>query len=154
MHPQRNVLNVDRPHRSRGQSVAEFAVILPVMLALFGAAVDFSRLYNSWINLEAATRDAAEYAATKTTTQNSALTESRRIICTAFGKVSTCTDPTVTVTFSLSTTAAGASARNPIATVGVTVSTTFRTLYPYPYFTNGGALTLGSSRTYAIVQGK
>jgi Flp pilus assembly protein TadG len=134
--------------------VAEFAVILPLLLGMFGAAVDFARMYNSWINLEAATRDAAEYAATKTTTQNSALTESRRIVCEAFGEVSTCTDPSVTVTFSSSTTAAGASAKNPIATVSVTVSTTFHTLYPYPFVTNGGALTFGSSRTYAIIQGK
>ena len=36
----------------------------------------------------------------------------------------------------------------------VTVSTTFHTLYPYPFVTNGGAVTFGSSRTYAIVQGK
>ena len=129
-------------------------MILPLMLGLFGAAVDFARMYNSWINLESATRDAAEYAATKTTTQNSALTESRRIVCAAFGQASTCTDPSVTVTFSSSTTAAGASAKNPIATVSVTVSTTFHTLYPYPFVTNGGALTFGSSRTYAIVQGK
>lgn len=128
-------------------------MILPVMLTLFGAAIDFSRLYNSWINLEAATRDAAEYAATKTTTQNSALTESRRIVCGAFGLVSTCTDPAVTVTYSSSTTAAGASSKNPIATVSVAVSTTFRALFPYP-FTNNGVLTLGSTRTYAITQGK
>src|SRR5207247_10103903 len=125
-------------------SIAEFAVILPLMLGLFGAAVDFARMYNSWINLEAATRDAAEYAATKTTSQNSALIESRRIVCAAYGAVSTCTDPSVTVTFSSSTTAAGASTKNPIATVSVTVSTTFHTLHPYPFVTNGGTLVLAS----------
>ena len=124
------------------------------MLGLFGAAVDFARMYNSWINLEAATRDAAEYAATKTASQSTALTEAKRIVCAAFGKVSTCTDPSVAVTFSSSTTAAGATTKNPLATVAVTVSTTFHTLYPYPFVTNGGALTFGSSRTYAILQGK
>ena len=60
-------------------------MILPLMLGLFGAAVDFARMYNSWINLEAATRDAAEYAATKSTTQADALTQSKRIVCAAFG---------------------------------------------------------------------
>jgi Flp pilus assembly protein TadG len=134
--------------------VAEFAVILPVLLAIFGAAIDFARLYNSWINLEAATRDAAEYAATKSTTSSGALTEAKRVVCTAFGLASTCTDPAVTVTFSSSTTALGASAKNPIATVTVTSSTSFRTLYPYPYFTNRGAATLTSTRTYSITQGK
>jgi Flp pilus assembly protein TadG len=148
------VLNIDRSRRHRGQSIAEFAVILPLMLGLFGAAVDFARMYNSWINLESATRDAAEYAATKSITQADALTQSKRIVCGAFGKVATCTDPSVTVTFSSSTTAAGASVKNPLATVLVTVSTTFHTLYPYPFVTNHGTLTFGSSRTYAVLQNK
>lgn len=49
---------------SRGQSLAEFALILPVMLALLGMGVDFARLFFQWIDLEAATRDAAQYVAT------------------------------------------------------------------------------------------
>ena len=129
-------------------------MILPLVFGLFGAAVDFARMYNAWINLEAATRDAAEYAATKSVTQADALTQSKRIVCGAFGKVATCTDPSVTVTFSSSTIAAGASTKNPLATVVVTVSTTFHTLYPYPFVTNRGTLTFGSSRTYAVLQNK
>jgi Flp pilus assembly protein TadG len=49
---------------SRGQSLAEFALILPVMLALLGMGVDFARLFFAWIDLESATRDAAQYVAT------------------------------------------------------------------------------------------
>ena len=53
-----------RAHRrSQGQSLAEFALILPVMLALLGMGVDFARLFFAWIDLEAATRDAAQYVA-------------------------------------------------------------------------------------------
>lgn len=143
------------PRRSAlGQSIAEFAILLPLVLAIFGAAVDFARLYNAWIDLESAARDAAEYAATNSRTTNGALTEAKRVVCTTFRKPSTCTDPAVTVTFTSSTTASGASTKNPLATVVVTATMTFRTLYPYPYFTNGGAKVLSSTRTYAILQGK
>jgi Flp pilus assembly protein TadG len=53
-------------HRRReaGQSIAEFALVLPVLLTVVGAALDFSRVYFAWVNLEAATRDAAQYVAT------------------------------------------------------------------------------------------
>jgi Flp pilus assembly protein TadG len=124
------------------------------MIAIFGAGVDFARIYNNWVNLEAATRDAAEYAATKSTTSTAALTEAKRVVCTAFNKAATCTSPTVTITFSSSTTATGASAKNPLATVAVTSSMPFRTLYPYPFFTNGGVYTLTTTRSYAILQNK
>jgi Flp pilus assembly protein TadG len=49
--------------RWSGQSLAEFALILPVMLALLGMGVDWARLFFAWIDLESATRDAAQYVA-------------------------------------------------------------------------------------------
>jgi Flp pilus assembly protein TadG len=52
-----------RHRRSLGQSLAEFALILPVMLAFLGMGVDFARLFFAWIDLESATRDAAQYVA-------------------------------------------------------------------------------------------
>jgi Flp pilus assembly protein TadG len=162
--------------KSAGQSVAEFALILPVALAILGASIDFSRLYNSWVNLEAATRDAAEYVATcvnggsnggstsgallfrcdglgSTTT---ALTQAKRVVCTELGKVATCTDPAVTVpTYTQDpTTAAGGSVNTPVTTVSVRSSQVFRTIFPYPLFTNNGQLTIVSQRQYKIVQGK
>jgi Flp pilus assembly protein TadG len=57
---------VGRPgarRRGRGQSLAEFALVLPVMLAFLGMGVDFARLFFAWIDLESATRDAAQYVA-------------------------------------------------------------------------------------------
>jgi Flp pilus assembly protein TadG len=54
---------VRRGHRVRGQSLAEFALIAPVMLGLLGVGVDFARLFFAWVDLEAATRDAAQYVA-------------------------------------------------------------------------------------------
>jgi Flp pilus assembly protein TadG len=140
----------------RGQGLAEFALVIPVLLLLVGAAIDFSRVYGFWIDLEAATRDAAEYAATNTTTQADALTEAKRLVCAQFGKGPTCTDPAVTATmWPLSTDAAqGGSADYPLVTVSVTSTTTFRTIVPYPLLTKSGVFGLSSSRKYTILHGR
>ena len=81
--------------RPRGQALAEFALIFPVFLLLFGVAIDLSRVYDTWLKLEAATRDAAEYAATNSTTQAQAETNARSLVCAEFGQGPTCTDPVV-----------------------------------------------------------
>ena len=47
----------------RGQSLVEFALILPVLLLLALIAIDFGRIYLGWINLQNMTRIAANYAA-------------------------------------------------------------------------------------------
>jgi Flp pilus assembly protein TadG len=159
---------VSRPEtspRRRGQSLVEFALILPIVLTMVGAAVDVARLYQGWITLEGATRDAAEYAATKTTTSSAATTEAQRIICTQtanvpgftapVGNPTACTSPTVNVTsFNVSTTATGASATYPIATVTVRATLPFRTFFGYPLFTQNGAWTLTSTQSFSILQNR
>jgi PKD repeat protein len=50
------------PDRDRGQSLAEFAIVLPVMLLLLLIAIDFGRVYLGWINLQNMARIAANYA--------------------------------------------------------------------------------------------
>jgi PKD repeat protein len=52
-----------RRRRSRGQSIVEFALILPVMLLLVMFAIDFGRVYLGWVNLQNMTRVAANFAA-------------------------------------------------------------------------------------------
>jgi PKD repeat protein len=52
----------DRLRRS-GQSLAEFAIIVPVFLLLVLVATDFGRVYLGWINLQTMARTAANYAA-------------------------------------------------------------------------------------------
>jgi len=52
-----------RSRQSRGQSIAEFAMVFPVLLLLVVAIVDFTRVFAAGIVLEAATRNAAEIAA-------------------------------------------------------------------------------------------
>jgi PKD repeat protein len=53
--------------RSRGQSIAEFALIVPVFLLFVLAAADFGRVYLGWINLQTMVRTAANYAANNAT---------------------------------------------------------------------------------------
>lgn len=48
--------------RSRGQSLAEFALFAPVLLLLLLTAIDFGRAFYSWVTLTNASRIAASYA--------------------------------------------------------------------------------------------
>jgi Flp pilus assembly protein TadG len=52
-----------RRHRSLGQSLVEFALVLPVMLLIVVVAVDFGRLFLGYVSLDNAARIGANYAA-------------------------------------------------------------------------------------------
>jgi hypothetical protein len=49
--------------RQRGQSIAEFALVVPILVVLFVAIADFGRVFAAGVAVEAATRDAAEATA-------------------------------------------------------------------------------------------
>lgn len=148
--------------RVRGQSIVEFALIFPLLLAFLGASLDFARVFQVWIALESATRDGAEAAATTATTSSEAASTALATICAQatglpgyVASGSSCTQPDVTIgSFSRRSDVPGASANYPIATVTVTTSIPFRTLFAYPYATQNGAWTVRASATYAIVQGR
>jgi Flp pilus assembly protein TadG len=158
-------LPVRRERRSLGQSLVEFALILPILLTLTGAAIDIARVYGAWVALEGATRDAAEQVATDTTitSQAAALTKARTIVCTQLqntpgfaapvGTPTSCTSPSLTVTWASSTAAPG-TARNPLVTATVASTLPFRTMFAYPLFTQGGAWNVGSNQSYSILQGR
>src|SRR4051794_5385745 len=52
-----------RGPRSRGQSLVEFALILPFMLIMLAFALDLGRVFLGWVNLNNSVRVAANYAA-------------------------------------------------------------------------------------------
>lgn len=54
----------DRIRRSRGQSLVELALIMPIFLLLIAAAIDFGRLFSAYIAIVNATKEGALYGAT------------------------------------------------------------------------------------------
>jgi PKD repeat protein len=57
-------LFVRRRHkRTRGQSVVEFALVVPLLLLLTLTAIDFGRVFLGWVNVQQMTRIAANEAA-------------------------------------------------------------------------------------------
>jgi Flp pilus assembly protein TadG len=153
-----------RRRMSRGQSLVEMALILPILLGLSGGAVDFSRAYQAWLSIESASRNAAEQIATGNWDSTTAPAEARRIVCeetqnvpgfvrgTGPNPIDTCTSPVTTVTVTTSTASPG-STKNPIATAHVTVTLQFQTLVPWPLLPRG-ATTMSSDRTYTIIRGR
>jgi Flp pilus assembly protein TadG len=159
-----------RARRSRGQSVAEFALLLPVMLAFLGLTIDFARVFQAWITMESATRDAAEAAATNGSSSANALTWAQKTVClqsqnipgfqrgtgASPADVEQCASPTVTVvSYDLSVNpAAGASDNYPIGTVTVRSSLPFRPLFAYPFLTQNGNWTVITEATFSVAQNR
>jgi hypothetical protein len=53
----------ERLRRSRGQSLTEFALVLPLVLLLLLIGIDFGRVFLGWVNLNNSVRVAANFAA-------------------------------------------------------------------------------------------
>jgi Flp pilus assembly protein TadG len=54
----------DRRRSKRGQSLTEFALILPVFLVIVLIGIDFGRAYQGWVHLQQAARIGANYVST------------------------------------------------------------------------------------------
>jgi hypothetical protein len=58
-------VNMDRQRRRRqGQTLAEFALTLPILLLLMFGIIEFGRIFQAWVTLQNAARTAARYAST------------------------------------------------------------------------------------------
>ena len=158
-----------RARRGRGQSIAEFAIILPVLLAFVGLSIDFARVFQAWITIESATRDGAETAATNGSSSGDALTKAKKTICLqsqtvpGFQKSSSpspadieaCVWPNVSVVaFNLSSTAAGSDRLHSVGTATVQSTLQFRPLFNYPFITTNGVWTISAQTTFSIAQGR
>lgn len=152
--------------------MTEFALLLPVMLAFLGITIDFARVFQAWITLDSATRDAAEYAASNATDSTDALTKAKKTICLqaqnvpGFTKsglaspndVQQCTSPTVSVVswsrINDPTLADGATSNYPIGSVTIRASLPFNMLFAYPFLTRNGTWTITSQATFSVAQGR
>jgi len=136
---------------SHGQSVTEFALILPILLLLALAIGDFGRVYAAMIGVEASARESADYGAFAPENWNAtnlATTEAEmmRRACTAVRQLpdyvgaadaSTCTNPTVTWTLEHPSGPASPSSCSkanvvPPCVVHVTATFEFQTLIRFP----------------------
>jgi len=174
----------ERNGRTRGQALTEFAIIVPVLLTLVGMGIDMSRVYFTWVNLEAATRDAAQYVAADpgyTTTGGYYDSTDTAHYCAAFPCTSvpstdaksvvdqevgrtftmsssqtTCTTPKVWAVLAAPSTSSttGGSNAYPMASVTVTTCIPFHTLFAYPFFTQNGDWILRVERTFKILVGR
>jgi hypothetical protein len=79
-----------RDQGSRGQSVVEFALLLPIMIFLLFAILDFARIYTAMASVESAAREAADYAtsyqgavAWSTAQKDTTVAEMKRRACVA-----------------------------------------------------------------------
>lgn len=129
-----------RPHikarsrrRERGQSLVEFALILPILMALLLLTIDVGRLFYAYVGVENASREGAAYAITSATAAGNLngvspniTTKARQEGATTYTVTSACT-PSCTTD----------------STVKVSVSTTFNFLFPIllPNMQLGGAST-------------
>ena len=63
MDPREEQTTIKQPGR-RGQTMAEFALTLPILLLLMFGVIEFARIFQAWITLQNAARTAARYAVT------------------------------------------------------------------------------------------
>ena len=93
------VTRLRRRHASRslGQSLVEFALVLPVLLLLLMMGIDFGRIFLGWVNLNNTARIGANFAATNATLMaagNPAAQASYRNLITQDATATNCTLPT------------------------------------------------------------
>lgn len=152
------------PARSAGQSVAELAMILPVLLTMTGAILDFARVFQAQNTLDSATRNAAESIATFSTTLASAQSSAATIICAEMvgspgfvaatcGTAANSSTPKIVVELENAVNEPGYRSSFPIYRAKVVTTYPFRTFFPYPLLTQGGVWTLSATHEFKIAQG-
>lgn len=135
--------------RSRGQSLAELALVLPVILLIVMLALDFGRAFFSWVTITNASRAAANYVAinpndaypnaTYTARLNQELTTNQ--ICPLTGS----TSPTY-----IDGPDANATAKDFGDSVRVSISCNFRILTPVVGSIVGNNLPMSAASTFPI----
>jgi Flp pilus assembly protein TadG len=139
--------------RSAGQSLVEFALILPILLTMCGAAIDFGRVYAAYINVQSATRNAAEAVASDVTITDggAAAASAQALVCTEIG-VSPCSGPKMPVVTVVSFSYDNSSTNPSVVTLKVVQP--FDMLFPYPMMSPPGHWNLTSTITFSVIRGR
>ena len=119
---------------TRGQSLAEFALLLPILMILMLGAIDFGRLYFAYVSVTNASRNAAQYGSFNTLRANdedctdgaclrlAAVADTTNLLNTSSTNPLVTTEPC----------AVGSRDDQGNECVRVTVTYTFETLVPWP----------------------
>ncbi len=139
----------------RGQSLAEFALVLPVLLLIALLGLDLGRAYFSWVTLTNAARVAANYAALNPDASFAAGSTYDTLLrgdATNAACVITGAAPPQPV-FADSTLDANATTKDLGDNVTVTVSCPFSVLTPIVRSITGNPLTISASSSFTIRTG-
>jgi len=142
-----------RPRRrSRGQSLVEFALVLPVLLLTIVIALDFGRAFFAWVGVTNASRAGAAYAASNPKagwagTPNAAIAAVYRSQITTDLLPTNCTLPSPIPLPSLSGTNLGDS-------VTVTLTCTFNTITPLISNIIGSNIPITATTVYPVRAGE
>ncbi len=109
----------------RGQSLAEFALILPVLVLLMLGTIDFGRVFFAYVSVTNAARNGADYASFSSVAAND-LTGIRAAVVGDTGDLLNTSDSNPQVT---STTGTDSQGR---LYADVTVTYAFSTIFPWP----------------------
>jgi cell division septation protein DedD len=140
----------------RGQSLTEFALVLPLMLMLVLFGIDFGRVFLGWIELNNVAREAANYAAENPTAWNTvnpdtaAQAEYARLVTADATRIN-CTLPGTIPAPSFPN---GVDGQNGIATpVKVSLTCTFGLITPIVSQVLGASIPVSASAAFPIRSG-
>lgn len=139
-----------------GQSLVELALIVPVLLIFLLIAIDFGRLFSSWVTLNNSARVAANYAAANpNATFGSGSEYEMKVNAEGFSSLSpTCVTAGVPVPVFTDTSAdANTTPKNLGDDATVSISCTFRVMTPIVSAIVGSNLPMSASSTFAIREG-
>ena len=159
--PSRGRARRDRLHRTRGQSLVEFALVLPLLMIVLLFAIDFGRAFYSWVILQNASRLGANYASLNPelweTNPTVVPTEYSNLISKDWGAID-CDPPTAPVfTDSPADTSSGGQTPDTSFDVGdsvrVTLTCPFRPLTPIISGILGNSIQLVATSEFRIRTG-
>ena len=135
------------PRPSRGQTIVEFALVLPVLILLLLVTIDFGRAFLGWVSLNNAARVGANYAAQNPNTSWVAGSEYQNLMADNMDAINCTPDPDPAAAPVFGPT------KDPGDIVRVNLSCDFTILTPIIGAIVGNTVTVSSSSAFPITSG-